>query len=364
MKINKTAFQDQIIEQLGIDTHGLLLLAPRVGKTRIAIELIKKEKPKTILWVTPNVRLRDVDIPNEFSIWSAKRYLNKTTIICYGSLADMSGHFDRIILDEYQDITIANSEPFFNGQITYGKIIGLSGTHPSHKEKLDIYKRLHLKVLKEIRIEQAQEAGLISDYKITVKTINLNSTDKNIEAGAVGKKFMTTERANYDYLSKTVSRAMFSNNPAMLQFAILRRLRFIYTLQSKYNAAKEFIKTLKGRTLIFSGGIEVSEFLTPYTYNSKTDDYFLKKFLAGEINVLSCVNSGGVGFTYRNVDNFVIVQVNSNKKGDVTQKIARSLLEQKGYKANIYIFVAKDTVDQDWLEKALVHFSPDKITRE
>ena len=42
------------------------------------IDIIKREKPKKILWITPNENLRDVEIPNEFITWKAKTYLNKT----------------------------------------------------------------------------------------------------------------------------------------------------------------------------------------------------------------------------------------------------------------------------------------------
>ena len=144
-KQNRTKIQDEIIDGLSKPCHGLLKLAPRVGKSRIAIRVIKNEKPESILWVTPNIKLRDVDIPLEFERWSAKNYLKKTLIICYSSLAGVKGHYDKIILDEYQDITEANSLPFFSGQITYSSIIGLSGTHPTHKEKIDIYNKLNLK---------------------------------------------------------------------------------------------------------------------------------------------------------------------------------------------------------------------------
>ena len=73
---------------------------------------------------------------------------------------------------------------------------------------------------------------------------------------------------------------------------------------------------------MFAGGIEQAEEICKNTYHSKRDDKDLQAFLEGKIDKLACVNAGGVGFTYRDVDNFVIVQVNSDGKGDATQKIA------------------------------------------
>ena len=40
----------------------------------------------------------------------------------------------------------------------------------------------------------------------------------------------------------------------------------------------------------------------------------MTKFMKGKINTLACVNAGGVGYTYRDVDNFLITQINSNGK--------------------------------------------------
>ena len=48
---------------------------------------------------------------------------------------------------EYQDLTISNVEPLLNGKIKYKTILGLSGTHPKHKDKQSIYDILKLKSL-------------------------------------------------------------------------------------------------------------------------------------------------------------------------------------------------------------------------
>lgn len=358
--LDKSAIQQQIVDSLPSPCHGLLNLAPRVGKTKIGIDIIKKEKPKKILWVTPNTKLRDVDIPAEFKQWKAVTYLNKTDIICYASLSDHKGKYDLIILDEYQDLTPANSEPFFNGSITYKNIVGLSGTHPNHKEKNDLYKELGLQILTSMTIDEAVDNGLIAPYNIKVVELRLDTKDKYIKGGSVAKPFMQTEEARYAYLTKLINMKLFSGQ-VVPKFFYLNRMRFLYNLKSKHEFAKKFVKKLKGRTLIFAGSIAQAEELSKHTYHSKTDDTKLNSFIAGKIDTLACVNAGGVGFTYRDVDNFVIVQVNSDGKGDATQKIARSLVLQEGYKANIYILCVINTVDEDWKNKVLKNFNNDNV---
>ena len=92
--------QQEILDNLPEITHGLLLLSPRMGKTKLGIDIIKREKPKSVLWVTPNTKLRDEDIPAEFKQWKALRYLSKTDIICYASLSNHTGNYDKVILDD------------------------------------------------------------------------------------------------------------------------------------------------------------------------------------------------------------------------------------------------------------------------
>lgn len=319
---NRSRIQKEIVDKLNNPVHGLLLLSPRIGKTKISIDIIKKEKSKKILWVTPNTKLRDEDIPTEFKKWKAINCLKKTDIICYASLADHKGKYDKVILDEYQDITPANAEPLFNGNIKYKSIVGLSGTHPKHKEKQELYDRLDLKILTDMSIDEAVENGLIAPYKIKVIECRLNSRDRNIQAGNVKKQFMQTEEARYGYLTRLINTKLFSGQ-SVPKFFFLNRMRFIYKLKSKNDFAKSFVSKLKGRTLVFTGGIEQAENICKNTYHSKRDDKDLQAFLEGKIDKLACVNAGGVGFTYRDVDNFVIVQVNSDSKGDATQKIAK-----------------------------------------
>ena len=358
--MSRDLIQNEILDSLLYPTHGLLKLAPRVGKTKLGIEILKKEKPKKVLWVTPNTKLRDEDIPAEFKQWKALSLLKKTDIICYASLANHTGNYDKIILDEHQDLSPNNCIPLLNGKIKYKTILGLSGTHPKHKEKQDLYNRLDLKTLSEMTIDEAVGNKLIAPYKIKVIELELNTVDKDVVSGNKISPFMQTERAKYDYLTKAIAIKLDLNH-IVPKFFYLNRMRFLYNLKSKHEFAKKLISKLEGRTLIFTGSIAQAESLCKNTYHSKTDDILLKKFLGGEIDKLACVNAGGIGYTYTNVDNFVITQVNSNSKGDSTQKIARSLVLQEGYVANIYILVVKNTVDEDWLSKVLKDFDTNNV---
>jgi superfamily II DNA or RNA helicase len=361
MKDRREEIHKEIEDSLKAPPHGIYLLSPRIGKSRLAIQIIKKFNLKSVLWVTPSVELRDVDIPKEFVKWKAKRFVTKTTIICYDSLSVQIGQFDMVILDEIQKLTEANTEPLFNGKIKYKTILGLTGTMPKHDEKLALIRRLKLPILKEITIDEAVEGQMVADYKVNVLEVPLDTINKNIKAGTKAKPFFTTEFANYQYLSKNIARMMYQPDKRMLTFAILKRLRFIYTSPTKLQTAMNLIKHLKGRKLVFAGSIEHAEALSPHTYHSKTNRDDLDLFLQEKLDLLACVNAGGTGFTYTNVDHFVIVQADSNKSGNFIQKLARSLLLQKDYVASIWVICLTGTQDEIWVKSALEQLDQSKI---
>lgn len=357
---NKDLIQQKIIDSLPKNPHGLLLLSPRLGKTNLGIKLIVRDNPKKVLWVTPNTKLRDEDIPNEFIKWGYQDYLNITDIVCYASLGNQEGEYDLIILDEYQDVSINNTTNLFTGRLKYRNIIGLSGTHPEHPEKNGIYRRLGLRVLYEMTIDKAVDNNLVAPYNITIIGIPLESFHKTIKAGNKANPFMQTELSRYNYLSSLIEDHKNRTGDVPMNL-YLNRMRFIHGLQSKNDFAKKFVKSLKGKTLVFSSNIKNAKNICKNTYHSKTDDKDLKKFLNDEINVLSCVNAGGTGYTYQNLDNLVLVQADSNKKGNSIQKLARSLVYREGYTANIYILCTMETVDELWVKQTIKGLDRRKI---
>jgi len=357
----RSQIQDNIVDSLPDPAHGILLLAPRVGKTRIAVNNIKKEKPKSILYVTPTTKLRDEDIPNEFILWKAKRYLSKTKIICYSSLSNEEGHYDKIYLDEYQDLTPGNAQKLLDGRLTYGSILCLSGTAPEHKEKHEIYDALKLKPLANLDIDEAVGRGIIADYKLHIVEVTMEDKKKLYQSGSKANPFMQTEKARYEYISRMADRLMFAGSPSA-KWKILERMRLIYDSKSKEVAIKWLMENLEGRKMIFTGGIDQAERVSKYTFHSKTTLDDMHKFIEGSIDEIACVNAGGIGYTYRNVNHFIIGKADSDKKGLTTQKICRSLLEQgDDYTAQIWMVKLLDTKDVVWVDKVLKKFDSSKI---
>ena len=181
------------------------------------------------------------------------------------------------------------------------------------------------------------------------------STAKNIDAGNAKVRFKTSEVKQYNYLDLQVE-----NN--MCKRTVLNRRRAVHNSPSKLAYAKMLVEEFKDKkNLVFGATINQVEEICEGTFHSKTTGHDYEKFQSNQINTLGLVNSGGTGFTYKNIDNLIIVQCDADKNGLTSQKIARTLLSQKGYKANIHILMLKDTKDEDWVHSVLNKFDKTKI---
>ena len=317
----KTKIQKEIVDLLDPKPHGRLLLAPRLGKTKLVIDIIKKNKPESILWVTPMPHLAEVEIPEEFETWKAKKFLPKLKTTTWKSLNKIKGHFTMIILDEEQFATENNTEHLISGELSADYIISMTGAQTKHENKNVIYERLNLPVLYKFDINEAVDTGILSNYTIKVVEIPM-STEMNIQAGNTKVKFLTSEEANYKYLTKSMMDAI-NQRRFDAKFKILGRMRAVYNSPSKTAAAINIIQNLKGRKLIFSSSIDQAEKLSKNTYHSKTDNTNLKAFIKGDIDEVAMVNTGGVGTTYKSVDHLFMTQADSDKNGLTTQKICQ-----------------------------------------
>lgn len=355
----REALVKEIIDISPEKPHGRYLLAPRFGKSRIAIELIKANKPQSILWVTPLAELAEKDIPKEFETWKAKKYLSKLSTSTWSSLNKMKGHYTVIILDEEQYATENNLSSLFNGSLSCDYIISMTGTETKHEVKQELYKKLGLDTIYEMDINDAVDAGILSNYEIKVVEVSMSS-EKNIKAGTVEKPFLTSEDKQYEYLDKMFKQSMYQKRKD-LPFRMLKRMRAVYDSPTKENVAKWLQENLTGRKLIFCSGSGQAERLCEFTYHNKTDGTNFRKFIAGEIDEIAMVNKGGTGATYKALDHLILIQADSDKNGLTSQKICRTLLHQEGYKATIWIICLIGTQDEKWIESALERFDKSKI---
>lgn len=358
MDINE--IQSNILDSLLPNPHGRLLLSPRVGKTKLIIELIKRDKPKSILWVTPSAKLAEEDIPNEFDKWKAKRYKKRLTTVTYASLNKTTGHYSWIILDEDQCVTENALSTLFDKSLTYQNIIGMTGTDTTHADKQFLYSRLNLSVLVEYDINTAVSDQILSDYHIYVVDIPLDANKNILVKTKAGKTFYTSELNTYNYYNNKVETIkLYGGN---MKRAALMRMKVIHKSNSKASVVKWLGAHLKGRSLIFAPTIKQIESITSNVYHSKTNKDAYNAFQENKINTLGLVESGGIGHTFTNLNNIILMQVDSDGTGRSTQKICRALLAEKDKFASIYIMRLVGTQDVNWVNSTLSSFDKSKVS--
>lgn len=365
----KDEIQKEALDQVREEKRAIVVAATGVGKSKIAVdyskEIVSEKRNAKILVVVPTEKLRDENWLEEFDKWRARTIWNKNIDrCCYVSankITDKS--YDLVILDEIHNITENNSEFFYNNKVD--RCLGLTATPPDDEIKKEVLKELGFKTVYEVPLDKAVELGLVSPYDITVVEVRLDDTDKYVKSGTKDKPFYQTERKKYEYLSSMVKKLMFggTRTKQALKFKILERMRFIYNLRSKSEVAQFLLNVVipkEERTIIFCGGIPQAELLCENTFHSKSKDNDFNDFKAEKITRLSCVNALNEGHNIPNVDNGLVVQLNS-KELNLVQRVGRVVRFREGHKAKIWIICAIDTQDEKWVKKALENFDQSSI---
>jgi superfamily II DNA or RNA helicase len=361
--------QNEAIQAVIENNGGMVAMATGSGKSRVAVELAKyyyncTKNPDAALLV-PTEKLRDENWFEEYKKWNATFLLPATTRLCYASASKIQNRdFELAILDEGHNITELSSEFFINNNVK--RAVLLTATPPSDPIKKQILYDLGIELVYELTLDQAVRLGFVAPYKITVITVPLDATTKNIPGGTKAKPFMTTEAACYAYWNKRVQGAMFDQTPqgkVKLKFAILGRMQFIYKIPSKTQVIKYLLDKVipeDDRTIIFCGNIEQAEDVCPTYYHSKSGNQFYDAFKTEQINRLSCVKAVNEGHNFPGVDSAIIGQLNSKEK-DLVQRIGRIIRYRPGHEAHIWIVISESTQDEKWLENATENLNQSKI---
>jgi superfamily II DNA or RNA helicase len=355
--------------------------ATGIGKTKPAIdemmELYRVRPTCKIFVAVPTTDLRDNGWPDQVKHW----YGEEGTLMwnecvhaeCYVSMDNVKGQFwDLVILDEVHWIT-PNSAKFFDTN-TYEGIMGMTATAPEYARDPVKYSIIdkYAPVLFSYSLSQGVEDGIVADYRINVIMMPLESTKKTVKAGSKAKPFMTTEKAQYEYIFKQLRQLhILQNVPGIDQeetakramFKTLELNRFINNLQSKTELARKLMAQIlpNKRTIIFCGSIQQADTLCgEYVYHSKVKSDYFQKFKEGEGQYIGVVNAANEGHNIVNLDQAIVVQLNSNER-HLVQRIGRTVRVREDHTAMIWILCAQGTADETWLEKSMANLDRNKV---
>jgi superfamily II DNA or RNA helicase len=356
--VKKQEIQEDIQRVIVSNNYkGLISAATGAGKTKVGVDLCEHVKKvfcknksfKTLISV-PTTKLRDNRWPDEFKKWDKDSLLKNVSMSCYKSINKIKGeHFDLVILDEAHHITELNSEFFKQNKVD--RVLGLTATPPRDLNKLRILDA-YCPTIYDYPLEKAVTDGVVSPFSLKLVYYDLDNVTKNIEAGNSKKRFFQTEKAQYTWKSRVISEAIDSGKSTKMPS--LARMRFLQNLPSKTKVAKAILKTIHKdkRFLVFGGSINQIEELCEHTYHSKSNNEDYDKFVKGEVNKLGCVQALNEGEDLPNIDGCLIVAFNSNPLSMI-QRIGRIIRYRKKHLGEVIILCSKDTVEEEWLSKAL-----------
>lgn len=341
-------------------------------------------KPRKVFIAVPTEEMRDVNWPDEVSNWYGENGLlmwkESVTCVCYVSMDKYrASDFDLVILDECHHLTRKSSE-FFDSPLV--DVMGLSATYPDKQRDPEKWFLLNATcpLIFTYTLDQGVADEIVAPFDIHVIFHPLDNVHKNIEAGSIRKRYMTTEANQYNVLSNVIKTMLARGEQKGADFMILRRRTFLCNLPSKLKLARKLIHWATGgevdepwatytppRTLVFCGSIkQADELFGENVYHSKKKGTkkkasALDRFRAKEISTLGVVSAVDEGINIPDLDQAIIVQMDSNPR-TLTQRIGRAVRWREGHRATIWILVTKDTQDEAWYNKAIRDFDESNIT--
>ena len=331
-------------------------IACRTGKIKITLDTILSSEK--VLVVYPDVSIKQ-SWKNDLIKWKVrdKKRFKFSTYLSFKKIRDM---YDVLVLDECQSISEAqlSAISLYMKHTGIKKVIGLSGSlNDETKQQLKNYLGLETKV--KYSIQQAIDDGITSDYNIEVRIVPLSIVN-NIKIVWKGGEFFTSEKANFDYITRQIDNSS-GNVQKMARF---KRMRAIMNSISKIEATKQVIKEKSNeRLMCFCGLTDVADSLGIDVYHSKNSNEQVKQdFINGSIDKLAVVRQLNAGVTFPKLNTAVINYFDSNAENQC-QRISRiTNMDYVGKIANIIIISSNEEVELRWLRKSLEFFDKSKIT--
>ena len=169
---------------------GILNLCPRFGKIRTTINIMKELKPDTVLIAYPDNKIKDSWKADFEALGIDDGHVTYTTHL---SLHKHVEHqFDLVVIDEIHLLSEAQIEACKELLANNNAVLGLTGTLSRWTEET-LAQELDMMVIANYPIEQAIKEGVIVDYEIIVRLINL---DDKVPQDFKGKKKTEIGRAH------------------------------------------------------------------------------------------------------------------------------------------------------------------------
>jgi superfamily II DNA or RNA helicase len=334
---------------------GILNLCPRFGKIRTTINIMNKMKPVEVLIAYPDNKIKESWQKDFETCNYTNSFITYTTHLSLHKYQDYK--YDLVVIDEIHLLSEAQIEATKVLLENNDVVLGLTGTLSKRTEET-LADELDMVVIANYPIETAIEEGVIVDYQITVVKVPLDDVTIN---DYKGKK--RTEKKQFDSYAWVIDSLERQGKNTM--FLRLARMRIIQSSLAKLNMTKKILNAHKDeRILVFCGTTKIADSLGIPSHHSKSkDDETFTGFAEGEGNHMAVVKIGNTGVTYKPLNRVIINYFDSNGE-NLAQKIMRCTameFDNPNKKASIYIITTDESVELNWLKKALSMFDQSKI---
>lgn len=335
---------------------GTIVLATGVGKTITSFKALYSKVPQgSTVWFLAETTVREITLQQEFEEFhklTGMRVDSDYSFEFKTYQSKPSGKVTCLIMDEIHDaLTPKYSLVFENCEYDY--LIGLTATVPANLMVDDIVTKGELlakycPVVFEYPLEKAVEDGILSPYETTVIRHRLDNANKVLQGGSKAKPFMTTEEAQYAYLSKM--QRNFAVNEHYRKICMQNMCSLLYSLPSKHTVVKELLEWIPGKTVMFANSIPfLQKHVKTVTgeQSEKESGAIISDFNSGNINAIGSFKKLRQGITLNGVDHGIIASYYS-KTYIAVQQLGRLVRYSEGKLAKLFIIVTEGTWEEKW----------------
>jgi len=274
----------------------------------------------------------------------------------YISLPKRDTDYDIIYLDECHSLLYSH-EPWLSSY--KGMILGLTGTPPrvAKSEKGEMVERF-CPVSYNYLTDSAVMDKILNDYKIVLHGIELDR-NKTLKVEKNGKVWFTSEEATYDYWTNRLDNASSAKE---VQIMRIMRMKALMEFPSKEKYAAQLLRSIDEKCIVFANTHKQADKLCSHSYHSsnpKSEDNLLM-FKEGNIKKLSSVLQLNEGVNIPDLKQGIILHSYSNERKS-SQRIGRLLRLNPDDTSTIHILYYRDTIDIQWVRRAIEGFDTDKI---
>lgn len=353
----KDEIQQKALEAVGDKKRCSVGVSMGVGKTLIGLKHMAKNYTEDcrFLVVAPKKSIFQswLDDAKKFNLGYLLEHIEFST---YLSLSKKDTDYDVVYLDECHSLLLTHEPWLYSYQ---GKILGLTGTPPkmenSEKGKMmDQFCPIAYKYV----VDSAIDDRILNDYRIVLHGIDLEK-GKTLKVEKNGKVWFTSEEATYDYWTNRLDNAKSAKE---VQIMRIMRMKAIMGFPSKEKYAASLFKSIDDKCILFANTHEQADKLCTHSYHSSNpnSEVNLDKFKKGEIKKLSAVLQLNEGVNIPDLKQGIILHSYGNERKS-SQRIGRLLRLNPDDTSTVHILYYRDTIDIQWVRRAIEDFDQDKI---